>query len=186
MTKLLVGLGNPGPEYESTRHNIGWSFVDYLIKKEGGNELKEEKKYNALTSKLKIEKVNYIIAKPLSFVNSSGPVVVKLAKDNKVKAKDIVIIHDDLDIDFGNFKLSFARNSGGHRGVESVIKALKTNEFYRLRFGISGPALRKARGAGEKKRDQFVRDYVLSKPTPSQRDQLKTIFKSAAEQLTRI
>lgn len=185
-TKLLIGLGNPGPEYEGTRHNVGWAFLDFLLKKEGGSDLEEEKRLKALVGKIKIDSSTFIIAKSLSFVNKSGEVVSKLARHFKVKAKDIIICHDDLDIEFGNFKHSFSKNSGGHKGVESVIQSLKTNGFHRFRFGISSAALRKARQAGEKKRDQFVRDYVLSKFTPSQRDELKKLFKLVLEELIRI
>src|SRR3990167_3865360 len=141
MTKLIVGLGNPDQEYQNTRHNVGFMFLDYLTKKIDANDFAEDKKSNALVSKSKIEKTLTILAKPLCYVNKSGEVVSKLAKFYKVKPADIIVVQDDLDIEFASFKNSFEKNSGGHKGIESIIKALKTNKFYRLRIGTSIRAL---------------------------------------------
>ena len=145
MTKLIIGIGNPDEEYQNTRHNVGFMFLDYLAKKIDANDFAEDKKLNALVSKSKIEKTSVVLVKPLCYVNKSGEVVSKLAKFYKIKPADIIVVQDDLDIEFGSFKNSFEKNSGGHKGVESIIKALKTNKFYRLRIGTSVRALEKAR-----------------------------------------
>ena len=186
MTKLIIGLGNPDEEYQNTRHNVGFMFLDYLAKKIDANDFAEDKKHNALVSKSKVEKTSVVLAKPLCYVNKSGEVISKLAKFYKIKSSDIIVVQDDLDIEFGSFKNSFEKNSGGHKGVESIIKALKTNKFYRLRIGTSVRALLKAREQSDKKRDDFVMDFVLSKFTKMEHEKLKSLFKEASERLLQI
>lgn len=107
------------------------------------------------------------------YVNNSGLAVKKL----NVKPENLIVAHDDLDIEFGKFKLSFDRNSGGHKGVDSIIKALKTKKFWRLRFGIANSKLKAARAKGK------VPDFVLSKFTPTEQKQLKSIFKGAHDRI---
>lgn len=146
--KLIIGIGNPGAEYDGTRHNVGRAFSVYA----GGEESDV-------------------------FVNNSGIAVKKLKAKHKAKNEEIVIAHDDLDIEFGKFKVSFDRNSGGHKGVQSVIDALKTKKFWRLRIGIANSKLKSIRAAGK------VPDYVLSKFTPAEQKQLPDIFKQAHDRL---
>lgn len=184
--KLIIGLGNPEEEYQNTRHNVGFMFLDYLAKKIDTNDFAEDKKMNALVSKSKIDKISVVLAKPLSYVNKSGEVVSKLAKFYKIKPADIVVVQDDLDIEFGSFKNSFEKNSGGHKGVESIIKSLKTNKFYRLRIGTSVRALEKAREQSDKKRDAFVMDFVLAKFSPKEQDVIKKMFPEVYERLLQI
>ncbi|OGM97275.1 MAG: aminoacyl-tRNA hydrolase [Candidatus Yanofskybacteria bacterium RIFCSPHIGHO2_01_FULL_41_21] len=181
--KLIIGIGNPDPQYQQTRHNVGFMFLDYLAEKVEANNLVEDKKSNALVSKSKIEKTPVVLVKPLCYVNKSGEVVAKLAKFYKIKPKDVIIVQDDLDIEFGAFKNSFEKNSGGHKGIESVIKSLKTNKFYRLRIGTSVRALEKAREQSDKKRDAFVVDFVLAKFTPKEQDVIKKMFPKIYERL---
>ena len=146
--KLLFGIGNPGAEYEGTRHNVGAAFAKFT----DGH----------------ISDV---------FVNHSGLAVKNLKAKLKAKNEDIIIAHDDLDIEFGKFKLSFDRNSAGHKGVQSIIDALKTKKFWRLRIGIANAKLKNARAAGK------VSDFVLSKFTPSEQKELKNIFKQAHDRI---
>ncbi len=198
-TMIIIGLGNPDEKYQNTRHNIGFMFIDYLAKQNdfsakspsghlggpaSGWEL--NKKLNALIAKGKIDKASVVLAKPLSYVNKTGEVASKLKNFYKTKPENFIIAQDDLDIDFGNFKLSFDKNSGGHKGVESVIKALKTKKFHRVRFGISSVGLKKVRQQSDKIRDNFVMDFVLSKFGKKEDETLKTIFKSASERLSEI
>ena len=183
MTKLIIGLGNPDEEYQNTRHNVGFMFLDYLAKKIDANDFAEDKKMNALVSKSKIEKTSVLLVKPLCYVNKSGEVVSKLAKFYKVRPADVIVVQDDLDIEFGSFKNSFEKNSGGHKGVESIIKDLKTNKFYRLRIGTSIRALLKAREQSYKKRDAFVMDFVISKFNKKENEELKKLFKEASERI---
>ncbi len=184
--KLIIGIGNPEEKYADTRHNVGFMFLDVIAKKLQANDFEEDKKLNALVSKTKWQKSPVVLAKPLSYVNKSGEVVAKLAKQYKVKAKDIIVVQDDLDIEFGNCKNSFDKNSGGHKGIESIIKALKTKEFYRIRIGLGVRALDKAREQSETKRDEFVQDFVLSKFTPANRETLKDVFKDCWARLEQL
>ena len=184
--KLIIGLGNSDLEYQNTRHNVGFMFLDYLAKKIDANDFAEDKKHNALVSKSKIEKTTVVLAKPLCYVNKSGEVVSKLSKFYKIKPTDIIVVQDDLDIEFGSFKNSFEKNSGGHKGVESIIKALKTNKFYRLRIGTSIRALEKAREQSDKERDAFVMDFVLGKFLPKNQDVIKKMFPDIYERLLQI
>ena len=186
MTKLIIGIGNPDEEYQNTRHNVGFMFLDYLAKKIDANDFAEDKKMNALVSKSKIEKTSVVLVKPLCYVNKSGEVVSKLAKFYKVKPTDVVVVQDDLGIEFGSFKNSFEKNSGGHKGIESIIKSLKTNKFYRLRIGTSVRALQKAREQSEKKRDAFVMDFVLAKFSPKDQDVIKKMFPDVYKRLIEI
>ena len=194
-TKLIIGIGNPEEQYQNTRHNVGFMFLDYLArhssKSEGGlakktnNDIAWEfdKKSNSLTLKTKLEKTTAILAKPQTFVNKSGEAVKKLAGNWKLETGNLIVVQDDLDIPFGNTKISFDRNSGGHKGIESIMRALKTKKFYRLRIGLAKPALAKARQQSDKKRDEFVVKMVLSKFSPSEQEQLKKIFKEVYEKL---
>ena len=184
--KLIIGLGNSDLEYQNTRHNVGFMFLDYLAKKIDANDFAEDKKHNALVSKSKIEKTTVVLAKPLCYVNKSGEVVSKLSKFYKIKPTDIIVVQDDLDIEFGSFKNSFEKNSGGHKGVESIIKALKTNKFYRLRIGTSIRALEKAREQSDKERDAFVMNFVLGKFLPKNQDVIKKMFPDIYERLLQI
>lgn len=186
--RLIIGTGNPGPEYENTRHNIGWMFLGYLAKKADFGEFVLEKKYNAEVSKGKVSHskklVPTLLVKPQTFVNVIGPLVNKIKTQLKIRPENIVIVQDDLDIPFGSCKLSFDKSSGGHRGIESVIKALKTQKFWRLRLGTAVPALKKARQQSDKRRDAFVSDFVLSKFSKKEHETLEQIFAEAYRRLT--
>ena len=183
MTKLIIGLGNPDQEYQDTRHNIGFTVIDHIAKKNNCDSFELNKKTSSLVLKCKIEKTTVILAKPQTYVNKTGEAALKLKNFYKIKPEDIIVIHDDLDIPFGNVKVSFDKNSGGHKGIESVMKALKTKKFFRLRIGLAKPALTKARQQSEKKRDEFVVKMVLSKFSPSEQEQLKKTFKEGYNKL---
>ena len=188
--KLIIGIGNPDEEYQNTRHNVGFTMIDYIAKKNdfsaGGGPAsgwEMNKKLNALTLKCKLEGSSVILAKPQTYVNKTGEAAVKLKNFYKVKPEQILVIQDDLDVPFGNTKISFDKNSGGHKGIESIMKALKTKKFYRLRIGLAKSALQKARQQSDKKRDEFVVKMVLSKFSPSEQEQLKKVFKEGYEKI---
>ena len=134
---LIVGLGNPGKEYEKTRHNIGRIVLDDFAKSVDFPEFDDSKKYKALISEGKLGNKKVLLLEPETFMNLSGKAVALAVKENTILVENIVVIYDDLDLGLGDFKISFGRGSGGHKGIESIIKSLKTKDFIRIRVGIS-------------------------------------------------
>ncbi len=130
--KLIVGLGNPGKEYENTRHNVGFMVLDHYIENDGW-----QKKFDGLYQIINVEGEKILFLKPTTFMNLSGGSVVQASKYYDISAENILIIHDDMDIDFGKFKLKKNSSSGGHNGIKSIIAALNTDTFNRLKIGIS-------------------------------------------------
>lgn len=156
--KLVVGLGNPGKEYEGTRHNTGRILVGILEKKLEGKKIK--------------------FITPDTFMNNSGKAVAPLVKSKK-DLKDLVVIYDDIDLPLGKMKISFNRSSGGHNGLGSVIKALKSEEFLRIRVGIS-PATPK--GVVKKpKGEKAVLNFLLGEFKKSEMEIIKKLSKKVAE-----
>src|SRR3989338_7873858 len=136
MSYIIAGLGKPGGENEGTRHKTGRLILFHFakkIKEEGGGE---NKKIKARVAEGKIGREKITLVEPEAFMNNSGKSLTTLIKSKKA-AGELVIIYDDLDLPLGTLKLSFDRGSGGHRGLESIIKALKTRAFVRLRVGVS-------------------------------------------------
>ena len=132
--KLIVGLGNPGLEYEKTRHNIGFRFLDLYMKFLNINNL--QNKFNGLYAKININGEDIIFLKPLSYMNLSGEVILKFVKYYKILPENILVIHDDLDMELAKIKLKDGGSSGGHNGLKNIILNLKTEEFKRLKVGI--------------------------------------------------
>ena len=147
--KLIVGLGNPGREYENTRHNMGFIIVDNLA--DNYNVKIDKKKFNGLYTDLNINGEKVILLKPQSYMNLSGEVVRKFVDFYKIDVSDILIISDDLDLEFGTFKLKGQGSSGGHNGLKNIELHLATREYKRLKIGISN----------NKKME--TKDYVLGK-----------------------
>ena len=182
MNYIIVGLGNPGQEYEDTRHNTGFMAVDALAKRIAldKEEWKEDKKIKSITAKVKIGKNTALLIKPKTFMNKSGDAVRSLVKTKKA-AETLVVVHDDMDIPFGKIKLSFNKSSGGHRGVESIIKAVKTEGFIRMRVGIcpttASGKLKKPQG------EEAVIKLILDKIKAKDLDDWKKIMKRAGEGL---
>ena len=159
--KLVIGLGNPGKEYESTRHNTGYIMVGMVQKK--------------LNPK---DKIKFVL--PDKFMNNSGKVVAPLIKSKK-DLKDLVVIYDDIDLPIGKMKISFNRSSGGHNGLGSIIKALKSKEFLRIRIGTSPatPSGKIKKPKGEK----AVLNFLLGEYKKSEMEELKKLSKKVAEAL---
>lgn len=135
MGYIIVGLGNPGEEYENTRHNTGRILVSWFGKSLDA-EWKADKKLNSDVAKVKVGKTPVILVLPNTFMNKSGVSVKPLVTSIK-SAEKLMVIYDDLDLPFGKAKISFNKSSGGHKGLESIIKAIKTEKFARIRVGIS-------------------------------------------------
>jgi len=132
--RLVVGLGNPGREYEKTRHNAGFMTVDHIA--QTFSIPLDKRKFNTVFGKGLIEGVDAILAKPLAFMNKSGPPVQNLAGYFKILNRDMLVIHDDIDLDFGRIKIIEKGGHGGHNGVRSLMDAFGGGDFSRLRIGI--------------------------------------------------
>lgn len=151
---LIVGLGNPGEQYRSTRHNIGFMVVDQLMKKWGGDAFQE--KWQALHASAFFRGKKLHIIKPLTFMNRSGKAVVQYYRFFKIFPDQLLIVHDDLDMTPGRIKLVKGGGAGGHNGIKSIVETLGTPDFYRLKIGIGRP------GKGGIHPDFPVENYVLS------------------------
>jgi len=131
-----VGLGNPGKEFEKTRHNLGFMVVEEFARKNKFPKFKLKKEFLAMISEKKIGKEKIALAKPQTFMNNSGKSVKLLIENWKLKIENLIVVHDDLDIPFGKIKISFGRGSAGHKGVQSIINETGTKDFVRFRVGI--------------------------------------------------
>lgn len=139
MIKIIVGLGNPGSQYHQTRHNAGFEFVDQLAA-QCGEQFKEDKKLNALVCKVQINYQPVWLLKPQTFMNKSGFSVAGLANFYKIEPEEILVAHDELDIEPGIAKLKQGGGHGGHNGLRDIIACLANNKnFHRLRIGIGHP-----------------------------------------------
>lgn len=144
--KLIVGLGNPGKEYENTRHNIGFMSIDKYL-----GDVKFKNKFNGLYFEKNCNGQKIIFLKPLTFMNNSGDCVREFVKFYNIDLKDIMIIQDDLDLDTGIIKFKINSSSGGHNGIKSIISNLHSDGFFRMKIGIKS----------DLKKD--VIDYVLGR-----------------------
>ena len=178
MAFVIVGLGNPGKEYEKTRHNAGRSAVLLMAKQEDFSEFAFNKTMNALVAKGSAGGENATLVLPETMMNLSGKAVAALVKNPKA-AKNLLVIHDDLDLPLGTIKIVFGRGSGGHKGVESIMRAIKTKDFARLRIGIS--AAGKKHQAKKISGEEKVIKHVIGKWKPGEEAALKKILKKAAE-----
>lgn len=147
--KLIVGLGNPGKEYENTRHNLGYLFIDYYLNKKGIN-LEWKKKFNGLYLDTVIGGEKIIFMKPLTYMNLSGEAVRKYLDYFKIDVSDLLVVVDDLDLGVGNYKIKNNGSSGGHNGLKNIELNIGTQNYKRFRIGISNTTY-------------DVKDYVLGK-----------------------
>ena len=179
MAWVIVGLGNPGEEYVGTRHNIGRDFVQSIFKKEGIDVWKADKKLRSLVSKGSFFGKPSIGVLPETFMNNSGGALKPLI-DTKKKLETLVVVHDDLDMPLGKVKLAYSSGSGGHRGVDSIQKALKSKDFVRIKIGISPST---ASGKIRKPDSEVVGDFVIGKFKKGDDEKLKKIRKVVGEAL---
>ncbi len=168
--KLIVGLGNPGNEYENTRHNIGFQVVDEIAKKINVKLSKE--KFDALF----YMNDDFILIKPTTYMNLSGEVVKKVTDFYKISPKDILVICDDLDIKVGQAKIKISKSSGGHNGIKNIIEKIGTSEFYRLKIGIGRP----------EKKSTSISSHVLEPFDNIQKPIIDKVIIEAADAVTSI
>ena len=157
MTKLLIGLGNPGEEYKNSRHNIGFIMLDKIAENLSVNFDNNKKK--SLYARMKKDENQYIFLKPQTFMNLSGESARRISKLFNISIEDIFVIYDDMDLPFGSFKIKKGGSSGGHNGIKSLIAQLQSDNFFRIRIGIGRPNFGKR-----------VNDYVLSSFSKSERE----------------
>ena len=148
--KLIVGLGNPGKEYKKTRHNVGFNLLDVIAKK-NNYSFKKDKKFNCELAETSINGEKVLMVKPLSFMNLSGTVVSKLSSFYDIDIDDILVIQDDLDMEFGKIRIVYDSSSGGHNGIKNITECLGSQKYTRLKIGISND------------KDMDTKDYVLGK-----------------------
>lgn len=174
---LIVGLGNPGEEYKNSRHNTGWIILDYVL----GNKIewKQSSGTKALYFKDIIGKTEVEYFKPTTFMNNSGIAVSYAQTKHKLKPNDIIVIYDDMDLPIGTLKISFNKSSGGHNGLESIIRKVKSREFVRIRVGVSKEApngkIRKPKGE-----DKVIK-FLLGKYKEDELKEIKKISKKVSE-----
>jgi peptidyl-tRNA hydrolase, PTH1 family len=146
---LVAGLGNPGREYERTRHNAGWMVMDELAKRHGGSF---RSKFSGQLSETRLDDLKLALLKPETYMNVSGQSIGAAGKFFKVDPADVLIVHDDVDLEPGRLQAKFGGGLAGHNGLRSIAQALGTNDFLRLRIGVGRP------GRGDRR---SVADYVL-------------------------
>jgi PTH1 family peptidyl-tRNA hydrolase len=170
--KLIIGLGNPGEDYQNTYHNVGKSMIDYL------SELMSDQKPNFKKVKTFefLKTPQGILVKPLVFMNESGKAIQDLIRFFDSNPEEILIVHDDSDLEIGTYKLKKNQNAAGHHGIESIIEKLKTKNFWRLRIGIRPKLENKKRAKAE--------TFVLKKISRLDQSKLYGVFGETMEKLT--
>lgn len=165
---LIVGLGNPGPRYAATRHNIGLGVIELLADRMGGRLKAHRSRCEIVEGRL--GGVPVVLARPLSFMNESGGPVNAAARFFKVPVSRIVVVHDDLDLPFGTLRLKRGGGEGGHNGLRSISSALGSRDYARVRFGIGRPPGR-----------QDPADFVLREFSVAERKELEFLIDRAAD-----
>ena len=172
--RLIVGLGNPGPEYEQTRHNAGFWLVDNLANSLPGCRLQRESRFNAMLAKTAIAGNDVWLLEPLTYMNRSGQSVGALARFYKINPDEVLVVHDELDLQPGVAKIKKGGSSGGHNGLKDITAALGTQDFWRLRLGIGHPR--------NMNLQQAVADFVLHRP----RREEQTLIEESIDKALRI
>ena len=172
--KLIVGLGNPGKEYAETRHNSGFWFVDLLARRHN-TSFKAESRHHGQVCRFNLQGQECRLLKPATYMNRSGQAVSSLANYFKIAPEEILIAHDELDLPAGNIRLKTGGGHAGHNGLRDIMSAIGSREFHRLRIGIDHPNDRRA-----------VVDYVLSRPSKADREQIEQSLEAADDCLADI
>ncbi|MBY0378648.1 MAG: aminoacyl-tRNA hydrolase [Gammaproteobacteria bacterium] len=172
--QLIVGLGNPGPEYAATRHNAGFWFIETLARQYGAT-LRADSKFHGLVSNANIQGQSCLLLQPTTFMNHSGLAVSHVAHYYKIKPETILVAHDELDLLCGDVKLKWSGGHAGHNGLRDITQALKSQNFARLRLGIGHP--------GHKDK---VLNYVLGQASTSERNKIETAIDKSLTVLPKV
>lgn len=170
--RLIVGLGNPGAEYEDTRHNAGFWLVDALARQHQGH-LRQENKFHGNVARVQIKGQEAWLLQPLTYMNRSGQAVAALMRFYKIAPAEMLVAHDELDIEPGTAKLKQGGGAAGHNGLKDIITALGTQDFWRLRIGIGHPRTLGLR--------QDVADFVLHRPSSEHQTAIEASLKVCTE-----
>lgn len=166
--KIIVGLGNPGNQYISTRHNVGFEAIDYIADEYG--ICLNEKKFKAIYGKGIINNERVILVKPQTYMNLSGESLRMILDFYKVETKDIIIVFDDISLNLGQLRIRLKGSAGGHNGIKSIISAIGTNEFARIKIGI-----------GENRTYHDLADYVLGKFSDEEKNIMDMAYKAVSK-----
>ncbi len=177
--KIIAGLGNPGRQYENTRHNIGFMVVEKLSRELGGSApgWEESQKHKSLLAKIG----DILLVKPLTFVNNSGLAVASVALFYKVRPQDVWVIHDDMDLPLGKIRIREKGGSAGHNGVNSIMVNLKSDQFVRFRLGIGRGKESAGRSDEKNLHHRWVIGFVLSRFSQHEAGELKHLVKHGTE-----
>ncbi len=174
--KLIVGLGNPGPGYASSLHNLGFMCLNYFARRHGIHF--DKKQANARLGSGEVAGSEVLLARPHTYMNQSGQAVSRLVKKFKISLDDLLIIHDDLDLPLGKIRIRSGGSSGGHKGVESIIDELGSQDFPRLRVGIGRPI--STDGLPEDTNADII-TYLLSELPPEEKKAINQILPRVSE-----
>ncbi|NKX53319.1 aminoacyl-tRNA hydrolase [Arthrobacter mobilis] len=169
-TWLVVGLGNPGPDYSHNRHNVGQMVLDELAARIGGSFKSHKARAQVLEGRLGIGGPRVVLAKPLTYMNVSGGPTAALAKFFGIGADHVIAVHDEIDIPFGTIKLKIGGGEGGHNGLRDISKALGTKDYHRVRVGVGRPPGR-----------MDTADYVLRDFAATEKKELPFLIGDAAD-----
>jgi PTH1 family peptidyl-tRNA hydrolase len=175
---LLVGLGNPGLKFKNTRHNIGFVMLDAFQKENNFPKFRLDKKTKAQITQGIINGKEVLLAKPQTYMNNSGAAVKTLLEKWRLKTEDLIVVHDDFDLPFGKVKMVENSSAAGHHGVESIIKALGTKNFKRIKIGIRPLVAPEIKLKAE--------DFVLKKFTKAEKKQLNSIITQAEQTIKNV
>ncbi len=170
--QVIVGLRNPGSAYAGTRHNVGGEIVAAFAENQGAKLKRARLGIRADVAEIRVGEARAALAIPRSFMNESGQVVSPLLRYFRAEAGDLLVVHDDIDLPFGKMRVQFGRGAGGNNGVASVIKSLRSNEFWRFKFGVGRPPGR-----------MDPADYVLKRFTSTERVEVDLLVSGAADTL---
>ena len=168
MKRLVIGLGNPGAEYEATRHNIGWQLLDAYAKRVGGLEWRDKPRFEATLA----ETGGIGLAKPQTYMNESGRAAQHIASYFKLPSSALLVVSDDIDLPFGQVRFRKSGGSGGQKGLADIITVLGTEDVPRLRVGIGEPPV-----------GNTATEYVLSGFSPAEREELPAVLDAAVDEL---
>jgi len=176
--KIIVGLGNPGKKYQNTRHNIGFAMLDFLfdqwLSQENFSAWQDKKKFKAEISQGRLNREKIILIKPQTMMNNSGQSVQAVLDFFQARPQDLVVIHDDLDLTLGKYKIQTNRSAAGHNGVKSIIRHLQTQDFTRIRIGI---------GQEKNQGQTDTVNFVLNKFGLLEKNKLKKLKKQILQEI---